>query len=108
MLIIHDMDNTYLPRLLQSPLAGHLRTMPAVVVPGARQTGKSTLVQALVDGERRLLTLDGLDVAGLAVGDYEALVGVSASVTLYEVQRVPEVFFAFKRAMDRERRPGQC
>src|SRR5579884_4074784 len=107
MLIIHDMDNTYLPRLLQSPLAGHLRTMPAVVVTGARQTGKSTLVQALVDGERRFLTLDDLDVAGLARSDPEALVGGSAPVTLDEVQREPEVLIAVKRAIDRKRRPGQ-
>ncbi len=107
MIIIHDMNNTLLPRLLQTTLAGHLRTMPAVVVTGARQTGKSTLVQALVNGERRFLTLDDLDVAGLARSDPEALVGGSAPMTLDEVQREPELLIGVKRAIDRKRRAGQ-
>lgn len=46
MIIIHDMNNNLLARLLQATLASHLRAMPAVIVTGARQTGKSTLVQA--------------------------------------------------------------
>jgi hypothetical protein len=33
--------------------------MPAVVVTGARQTGKSALVEQLVPGERRYATLGG-------------------------------------------------
>jgi predicted AAA+ superfamily ATPase len=33
-------------RHAQTALAGRLRVMPAVVVSGARQTGKSTLAQA--------------------------------------------------------------
>ncbi len=107
MIIIHGMNNNFLPRLLQATLAGHLRTMPAVVVTGARQTGKSTLVQALVNGERRFLSLDDLDVAGLARSDPEALVGGSVPVTLDEVQREPEVLIGVKRAIDRKRRAGQ-
>jgi predicted AAA+ superfamily ATPase len=101
------MNNDLLPRLLQDTLAAHLRTMPAVVVTGARQTGKSTLVQALVDGERRFYSLDDLDVAGLARTDPEALLVNSAPVTLDEVQREPEVLIGVKRAIDRKRRAGQ-
>lgn len=107
MLSIHYMNNNVLPRMLQSALASHLRTMPAVIVTGARQTGKSTLVQALVSGERRFLTLDDLDVADLAHRDPEALVGGSVPVTLDEVQREPEVLIGVKRAIDHRRRPGQ-
>jgi hypothetical protein len=81
--------------------------MPAVVVTGARQTGKTTLVQALVPGERRFLALDDLDVADLARRDPEALVGNSTPLTLDEVQREPEVLMAVKRAIDRNRRRGQ-
>jgi hypothetical protein len=40
--------------------------MPAVVVTGARQTGKSTIVQDLVPGGRRFLSLDALDVVDAA------------------------------------------
>ena len=81
--------------------------MPAVVVTGARQTGKSTLVQELVPGPRRFHSLDDLDVADAARRDPEALVGGSQPVTLDEVQREPELLRAVKRAIDRRRRPGQ-
>ena len=40
--------------------------MPAVVVTGARQTGKSTLAQELMPGRRRFLSLDDLDVVDAA------------------------------------------
>lgn len=40
------MDTTTLPRLTTANLADRLRVMPAVVVTGARQTGKSTLIGA--------------------------------------------------------------
>jgi len=49
--------------------------MPAVVLTGARQTGKSTLVQGLVPGGRRYLTLDDMEVQDAARGDPEVLPG---------------------------------
>jgi predicted AAA+ superfamily ATPase len=81
--------------------------MPAVVVTGARQTGKSTLVQALAPGGRRYFSLDDLDVVDAARRDPEVLVGGDQPVTLDEVQREPDLLRAVKRAIDRHRRPGQ-
>ena len=81
--------------------------MPAVVVTGARQTGKSTLAQALAPGERRFFSLDDLDVVETARRDPDALVGGARPVTLDEVQREPDLLRAVKRAIDRRRRPGQ-
>ena len=82
--------------------------MPAVVLTGARQTGKSTLAQQLTPGSRRrFLSLDDLDVADAAKRDPEALLGGVRPVTLDEVQRVPDLLHAVKRAIDRERRPGR-
>lgn len=81
--------------------------MPAVVVSGARQTGKSTLAAELVRGERRYATLDDLDVLDAARHDPEALVGGSGAVTLDEVQREPGLLAAVKRAIDRDRQPGR-
>jgi hypothetical protein len=55
--------NEPLPRLLGTVLQRAARVMPVVVVTGARQTGKSTLVRDLASEENRLyLTLDDLDV----------------------------------------------
>jgi hypothetical protein len=105
--IIHAVNNKALRRHVQRALSERLRVMPAVVVTGARQTGKSTLVQVLTPGDRRFLSLDDLDVADLARRDPEALVGGSGPVTLDEVQREPDMLSAVKRAIDRRRRAGQ-
>jgi predicted AAA+ superfamily ATPase len=105
--IIHDVNTKALPRHVQPALAERLRVMPAVVVTGARQTGKSTLVQVLTSGERRFHSLDDLDVVELARRDPEALVSGSTPVTIDEVQREPDLLLAVKRAIDRRRRAGQ-
>jgi hypothetical protein len=105
MIIIHGV--TTLPRLVGSALAERLRVMPAVVVTGARQTGKSTLAEHLVPGPRRYASLDELDVLDAARRDPEALVGGEAPVTLDEVQREPALLSAVKRAIDRDRRAGR-
>jgi predicted AAA+ superfamily ATPase len=55
MFIIHGV-NTF-PRLVARSLRERLRVMPAVVVTGARQTGKSTLAQDLMPGNRRFFSL---------------------------------------------------
>jgi uncharacterized protein len=107
MIIIQTMDARTLPRLVTGSLSDRLRVMPAVVVTGARQTGKSTLAQALAPGKRRFFSLDDLDVVDLARRDPEALVGGAQPVTLDEVQREPDLLRAVKRAIDRRRRPGQ-
>lgn len=105
--IIHGVNTEAVPRHVMPALAERLRVMPAVVVSGARQTGKSTLAEVLTPGKRRLLSLDDLDVVELARRDPEALVEGSEPVTLDEVQREPDLLLAVKRAIDRRRRPGQ-
>ena len=100
------MDDT-LPRFVLHSLRDRLRVMPAVVVTGARQTGKSTLVRQLAPADRRYRSLDDLDVIDAARRDPDALVGGDRPVTLDEVQRAPELLHAVKRAIDRRRRPGR-
>ena len=105
-IIVLMMDAT-LPRLVGPSLQDRLRVMPAVVVTGARQTGKSTLAQELMPGGRRFLSLDDLDVVDAARRDPEALLGGSQQVTLDEVQREPDLLHAVKRAIDQQRQPGK-
>jgi predicted AAA+ superfamily ATPase len=81
--------------------------MPAVVVTGARQTGKSTLVEQLLPGRRRYVTLDDFDVLEAARRDPDALLGGKEAITLDEVQREPRLLLAVKRAIDRNRQPGR-
>ncbi len=107
MIIIHDMNDNLKPRFCGASLVERLAVMPAVVVTGARQTGKSTLVQDLLPGERQFFTLDDLDVVDLARSDPEALLEGGGPVTLDEVQREPSLLLAVKRAIDRNRIPGR-
>src|SRR5690348_5916311 len=81
--------------------------MPAVVVTGARQTGKSTLAEHLVPGERHYASLDDLDVLDLARRDPEGLLGAERPIILDEVQHEPGLLRAVKRAIDRNRKPGR-
>jgi uncharacterized protein len=101
-----------------------MRVMPVVVVTGARQTGKSTLVRALTedmavlggaglaipDRDRYLyLTFDAPAVIGRAVQDPDAFVRQAECLVIDEVQRQPEILTAIKGAVDhdRPRRPGR-
>ena len=104
-MIIHAVEK--LPQLVEPALRERLRIMPAVVVTGARQTGKSTLAAGLAPGTRRYASLDDLDVLDAARRDPEALVGGRGAVTLDEVQREPAILAAVKRAIDRDRKPGR-
>lgn len=105
MIIIHGM--AILPRHLSAALARAADVMPVIVVMGARQTGKSTLVRDLGPAEERpYLTLDDLDVLDQAMSSPDDLVGRADRLTIDEVQRAPHVLLAVKRAVDRRRRPG--
>jgi len=99
-------ENTF-PRHMMSALGQRLRVMPAVVVTGARQTGKSTLVKVLTQEKRSYFSLDDMDVFELARRNPEALVGGAVKVTLDEVQREPDLLLAVKRAIDFDRQPGR-
>src|SRR5574340_166358 len=103
--IIHAVKT--LPRRVDDAIAARLRVMPAVVLTGARQTGKRTLVEKLVPGNRRYRSLDDFDVRDAARRDPEALLGGDDPLTLDEVQREPGLMPAVKRAIDRDRRPGR-
>lgn len=107
MINIHGMETPALSRFVARSLAERLQVMPAVVVTGARQTGKSTLAQSLIPGGRRYVTLDDLEAMDAARRDPELLVGGAQPVTLDEIQREPDLLRAVKRAIDRKRRPGQ-
>lgn len=88
-----------------------LHDTPVVLVNGARQTGKSTLVQspevALPQG-RQYLTFDDPGVLAAAKRDPKGFIsGLTTPVTLDEIQRAPELFPSIKVAVDRWRDPGR-
>lgn len=107
MIIIHTVNKPILPRLLTTSVTRVARAMPVVVVTGARQTGKSTLVRELLPGRRPYYSLDDLDIRAQAERSPGELVERAERLVLDEVQRVPELLLAVKRAVDERRRPGR-
>lgn len=102
------MKQSYLPRLAAPRLERLLRKFPVVVVTGARQTGKTTLVRHLHGAEKRTFrTLDDPDDLEAAVRDPSVFLTESARLTLDEVQRRPELLSEIKRIVDRGRTPGR-
>jgi len=111
MIIIHAVNrlqDRFIPRLLAPVIEEALGQFPVVVLTGARQTGKSTLVQHLPSArERRYRSLDDLDLLARAERSPETLLEESDRQTLDEVQRAPDLLLAIKRAVDRDRRKGR-
>lgn len=98
----------YLPRIAEETVERLLRQFPVVVVTGARQTGKTTMVQNLASAPRRtFLSLDDPDTLDLARGDPEVLLESAARLTIDEVQRHPDLLLAIKRVVDRKRTRGR-
>jgi predicted AAA+ superfamily ATPase len=95
--------------MLARVLEGALAAFPVVVLTGARQTGKTTLVQRLLPGAgaRTFRTLDDFRVLELAQREPDLLLREGDPLTLDEVQRAPELLRAIKRAVDEDRRPGR-
>ncbi len=86
-----------------------LADTPVVLINGARQTGKTTLTQA-IGKERTSLyfTLDDAATLALAAGDPVGFVrNLPGSAVIDEIQKAPELFPAIKLAVDRDRRPGR-
>lgn len=97
-------------RNITSRLLAALADTPVVLLNGARQTGKSTLVRMLPAEQHpaQYLTLDDAGVLSAAKADPAGfLAGLSGPIILDEVQRVPELFPAIKVQVDQDRRPGR-
>lgn len=96
-------------RFIDRRLRSALTDTRVVLLNGARQTGKSTLAQAIADERHgQYLTLDDPAVAGLARSDPAALVQSAGEfLVIDEVQHAPELFPAIKMAVDRDRRSGR-
>jgi predicted AAA+ superfamily ATPase len=87
-----------------------LSDSPVVLLNGARQSGKSTLVKKIASDihPARYLTLD--DAGVLAAAKYdpaEFIAGLDGNIVIDEVQRAPELFLAIKAEVDRNRKPGR-
>jgi predicted AAA+ superfamily ATPase len=98
-----------LKRALEGPLRAALSDTPVVMLVGARQTGKSTLAQSLVESRgASYSTFDEPRFLSAARGDpVQFIEDLKDTAVIDEVQRVPEIFLPIKASVDRDRRPGR-
>ncbi len=96
-------------RHCESDLYAALADTPVVLVSGARQTGKSTLVAALAaEPPPAYVTLDDATALAAATADPQGfLAGLGERAVIDEVQKAPGLFPAIKLAVDKDRRPGR-
>lgn len=97
-------------RFLTPILLEALADSPVVLLNGARQTGKTTLVRNLPVPHlaAHYISLD--DAGFLSAARTDALgflSGLSGPAVIDEVQRAPELFPAIKLMVDRQRTPGR-
>jgi predicted AAA+ superfamily ATPase len=80
---------------------------PALLLTGARQIGKTTLLEICADEKRSYVTLDDMDARTLAKTDPALfLQSYSLPLTIDEVQYAPELFSYIKIIIDREKKNG--
>jgi len=98
----------YTHRSLTDKLELLARTFPVVVVSGARQVGKTTLLTHVFGERTDLVVFDPAQDIGNARRDPDLFLdNHPAPVILDEIQYAPELVAAIKRRVDRDRRPGQ-
>lgn len=100
----------YISRKIESQLSYLSEHFPAVVVSGARQTGKTTLIKHLTAGNDTVtyVTLDHPRLRELARTDPELfLQQYQSPIVIDEIQYAPELLPYIKIKIDEERKPGQ-
>ncbi|MBA4379585.1 MAG: ATPase [Anaerolinea sp.] len=102
----HSRPETYYPRWITPALQGASRDHAVVILTGARQVGKSTLLlNAEPFRDWRFLSMDDFDTLRQARQNPAALWAGADRVVLDEVQKTPELLSAIKQAVDRH--PGR-
>jgi predicted AAA+ superfamily ATPase len=98
----------YFERDLAPMVLKALKSMPAVIITGLRQTGKTTFLQHQFPPEaRRFITFDDFAQLSAAKSDPDRFVSSDDPLTIDEVHKCPEIFTAIKKVVDRKRKPGQ-
>lgn len=98
----------YQERLITQKLKLLAESFPAIVVMGARQVGKSTLLQHVFGKIAETVTFDPVVDIENARQDPELFLNNHRTpLILDEIQYAPEVVGVIKRRIDKERKPGQ-
>jgi predicted AAA+ superfamily ATPase len=97
-----------LARHAEMPVTEALADTRVVLVTGARQCGKSTLVSVIAKGrDAAWRNLDTAATRQAAIADPVGFVDSGRLMVVDEIQRVPELLLAIKEQVDADPRPGR-
>ncbi len=95
-----------IPRMLERQIPGRLGDGKAILVQGARQTGKTTLIRNLLEGREKVLALTGDEaltrqlLTDPDLARLRGLLGGHAVLFLDEAQRIPNIGLTLKLLVD--------
>lgn len=94
----------YIKRTIENTIMKMSKEFPVIVVSGARQVGKSTMLQMIKEEGMSYVTLDDLDARNLALSDPKYfLEQYSYPLLIDEIQYAPELLPYIKMIVDDER-----
>jgi predicted AAA+ superfamily ATPase len=98
------MEDTYKPRWIADKLRMAVEFSPVIVLSGARQTGKSTLLRNEEPfKDWHYITFDDLDSLALARKRPDEILNISRHMVIDEVQKAPKFLHAVKKAADKDK-----
>jgi predicted AAA+ superfamily ATPase len=104
----HSPLGKLLARHAESAITEALTDTRVVLVTGARQSGKSTLVGLVAKGrDAEWRNLDTAVTRQAAIADPAGFVDTGELMVIDEIQRVPELLLAIKEQVDADPRPGR-
>jgi hypothetical protein len=102
------MAETYITRSLEETIRRAIKTFPAILVTGPRQSGKTTMLKELFGKTHRYLSMENPDQRARWLADPAAFFSrLTPPVIFDEVQYTPELLHYIKSAIDEKRKPGQ-
>lgn len=101
--------NKHFARYIKKAVSTALEDTPVVFVMGARQVGKSTLVEELTDDSWSLVNLDDQIQRNLIESDPVGFMRTNKDnkVAIDEIQRLPGLLLNIKQSVDANRLPGR-
>lgn len=97
----------YINRDLEEKIKSASKEYACILITGARQVGKSTVLKQLMDEDREVVLLDDIEERKLASKDPALFLQMhSLPILIDEVQYAPELFSYIKMAIDKGAAPG--
>ena len=98
----------FINRHISKYISNASKTFPVLIITGARQVGKSTLLEHIIDSDRKIVSLDNPILRQSAKDDPEKFLQTySPPVIIDEVQYAPELFPYIKIIVDKKKKNGQ-